>query len=210
MFCIVFRNRLISLFRVETTARESRDRSSIAPSSAGRASEGERAFDTPDHVFPQETRLPANSSSVHRSSFGDVGSLTPPRGKSFGKAGKERDEDLEAFISHGRGRPSSSTFEKRRAKEASSASSNQARKKASTTVELSNVSASPGGMYYIGFFYLQRSLSELCINTITALDKYINRVTFLPTESWALDDGIRLQRPKQDNSVVTCSILAPL
>ena len=67
-----------------------------------------------------------------------------------------------------------------------------------------------GGMYYTGFFYVQRSLSELCINTITALDKYINRVTFLPTESWALDDGIRLQRPKQDNSVVTCSILAPL
>jgi len=160
MFCIVFRNRLISLFRVETTARESRDRSSIAPSSAGRASEGERAFDTPDHVFPQETRLPANSSSVHRSSFGDVGSLTPPRGKSFGKAGKcsasredanlssleyrgERDEDLETFRSHGRGRPSSSTFEKRRGKEASSASSDQARKKASTTVDLSDVSASP-------------------------------------------------------------------
>ena len=160
MFCIVFRNRLISLFRVETTARESRDRSSIAPSSAGRASEGERAFDTPDHVFPQETRLPANSSSVHRSSFGDVGSLTPPRGKSFGKAGKcsasredanlssleyrgERDEDLETFRSHGRGRPSSSTFGKRRGKEESSASSEQAKKKPSTTVDLSNVKESP-------------------------------------------------------------------
>lgn len=140
MYC--FRNRL-SLFRVETTARESRDRSSIAPSSAGRASEGERAFDTPDHVFPQEIRLPAISSGVHRSSFGDVGSLTPPRGKSFGKAGKERDEDLEAFISHGRGRPSSSTFGKRRGKEASSASSDQARKKAETTVDLSDVSACP-------------------------------------------------------------------
>ena len=160
MFCIVFRNRLISLFRVETTARESRDRSSIAPSSAGRASEGERAFDTPDHVFPQETRLPANSSSVHRSSFGDVGSLTPPRGKSFGKAGKcsasredanlssleyrgERDEDLETFRSHGRGRPSSSTFGKRRGKEESSASSEQAKKKPSTTVDLSDVKESP-------------------------------------------------------------------
>ena len=141
MYC--FRNRLISLFRVETTARESRDRSSIAPSSAGRASEGERAFDTPDHVFPQETRLPAVSSDVHRSSFGDVGSLTPPRGKSFGKAGEERDEDLEAFISHGRGRPSSSTFGKRRGKDASSASSDQVKKKASTTVDLSDVSASP-------------------------------------------------------------------
>lgn len=67
-----------------------------------------------------------------------------------------------------------------------------------------------GGMYYIGFFYLQRSLSELCINTIIALDKYANRVTFIPTKSWALDNGISMQRPKQGNSVVTSSILAPL
>lgn len=67
-----------------------------------------------------------------------------------------------------------------------------------------------GGMFYTIFFYVQHSLKKLYINTITALDKYKSSVTFLPTKSWALDNGFRMQRPKQDNSVVTCSILAPL
>lgn len=67
-----------------------------------------------------------------------------------------------------------------------------------------------GGMFYTIFFYVQNSLKKLYINTITALDKYKNIVTFLPTKSWALDNGFRMQRPKQDNSVVTRSILAPL